>query len=404
MRQELCDKFGIDLAEACNAHPEWAKKMRLGFTYITNNNGDVLNFSVSPIEDVDVCEEASTMGCRTQNGYNINAEESIKRNMQAMIDGNFDKVFDGIFSAAQRDGRGNISPQTIILPEVAMRAKQKFVAEYDDNIVEVFLNELNKALDLTCESLKYRFDLIASQDASIAPFMYKNKTMIGYRPEEGIVSALKNGTLAVGMVGLSECLKILIGKDHTTEKGMELANTIMTTYENKCNEYKKKYSLGYSVYFTPAESLAGKAMTNFKERWGNIEGVTEHEYFTNSMHVPVWYKCNPFEKIDMESKLTKYGTAGVITYVELESSIQNNLSALETIVNYAMYKDIPYFAINVPVDECVKCGWLQEMDKCPNCGSENIRKLRRLSGYLGADIPNANKWKQAEFKDRVKHK
>lgn len=102
MRQELCDEFGIDLAEACNAHPEWAKKMRLGFTYITNNNGDVLNFSVSPIEDVDVCEEASTMGCRTQNGYNINAKESIKRNMQAMIDGNFDKVFDGIFLCSSK--------------------------------------------------------------------------------------------------------------------------------------------------------------------------------------------------------------------------------------------------------------------------------------------------------------
>lgn len=152
-----------------------------------------------------------------------------------------------------------------------------------------------------------------------------------------------------------------------------------------------------------AESLAGKAMDSFKRRWDDVEGITDHEYFTNSMHVPVWHKCSPFEKINIESKLTKYGVAGVITYVELESSIQHNLDALETIVDYAMDSDIPYFAINVPVDECVDCGWMQEMDECPVCHSNQIRKLRRLTGYLGADIPNANKWKQAEFKDRVKH-
>lgn len=202
--------------------------------------------------------------CRTQNGYNINAEESIRRNCQAIIDGNFDEVFNGVFSAAQRDGRGNIAPQTIVLPEVAMRAKNKFVAEYDDDIIELFFQELDEALNDTCESLKFRFDLIASQDASIAPFMYKNKTMIGYRPEEGIVSALKNGTLAVGMLGVAECLKILIGQDQTTPGGIALAERIMNAYERKCAYYKEKYKLNYGVYFTPKSVGAWLATVNEK--------------------------------------------------------------------------------------------------------------------------------------------
>lgn len=323
--------------------------------------------------------------------------------MQAMIDGDFNDVFDGIFSAAQRDGRGNIAPQTIVLPEIAMIAKEKYVAEYDDNIIDIFFEELNKILDDTCESLKYRFDKIASQDASIAPFMYKNKTMIGYREDEGIVSALKNGTLAVGLLGMAECLQILIGTDHTTSDGRNLAKSIIAFYENKCNEYKKKYSLNYGVYYTPAESLAGKSMEHFKSKWGQVKDVTDHDYFTNSVHVPVWKNMSAFEKIDIECNFTKHGVAGVITYVELESSIQNNLNALEAIVNYAMDNDIPYFAINVPIDECTECGWMQEMDVCPVCGSNLIRKLRRVTGYLSTDIPNSNKWKQAEYKDRVKH-
>jgi ribonucleoside-triphosphate reductase len=132
--------------------------------------------------------------------------------------------------------------------------------------------------------------------------------------------------------------------------------------------------------------------------------VSDRAYFTNSMHVPVWHNIDPFEKIDIESQLTGYSSAGCITYVELPASTLNNIEALETIVNYAMDKDIPYFAVNVPVDNCQDCGYSGEMnDVCPKCGSTNILKLRRVTGYLSSDYRNFNLGKQDEVDDRKKH-
>ena len=127
-------------------------------------------------------------------------------------------------------------------------------------------------------------------------------------------------------------------------------------------------------------------MKHFKDKYGIIPNVSDREYFTNSMHVPVWHKMTPMEKIDIESQLTGYSSAGCITYVELPGSVKNNIEALEEIVNYAMDKDIPYFAINVPNDTCQDCGYTGEIeDKCPKCGSENITRLRRVTGYLTSD-------------------
>lgn len=229
--------------------------------------------------------------------------------------------------------------------------------------------------------------------------------MAGYVPEEGIRSALKHGTLAIGQLGLAETLQILIGTDHTTEKGMELAKQIESLFKTKCAEFKEKYKLNFGVYFTPAENLCFTAMKKFKAEFGKIPNVSDRDYFTNSMHCPVWKELTPFEKIDIESQLTGYSSAGCITYVELPESAQNNIPALETIVNYAMDKDIPYFAINVPNDTCDDCGYTAEMnDICPKCGSKNIKRLRRVTGYLTGDYKKAfNKGKQEETEERVKH-
>lgn len=132
-----------------------------------------------------------------------------------------------------------------------------------------------------------------------------------------------------------------------------------------------------------AENLCYTAMKKFKDRWGVIENVSDRKYFTNSIHVPVWKEMTPFEKIDIESQLTSYSNAGCITYVELPSTTKNNLEALETIVNYAMDKDIPYFAINVPNDFCVTCSYSDEIgDHCPQCGGTNIQRLRRVTGRI----------------------
>ena len=235
--------------------------------------------------------------------------------------------------------------------------------------------------------------------------MYENNVMAGYVPEEGIISALKHGTLALGQLGLAEALQILIGCDHTTEEGMELAKRIESLFKKRCAEFKEEYKLNIGVYYTPAENLCYTAMNKFKGKYGIIPNVSDHDYFTNSIHVPVWHDITPFEKIDIESQLTGYSNAGCITYVELPNSAKNNIDALETIVNYAMDKDIPYFAINVPNDTCLNCGYTDEIgNECPMCGSTNIQRLRRVTGYLTGNYTTAfNLGKQQEVEMRVKH-
>lgn len=331
----------------------------------------------------------STMGCRTANGWDINGFGQLK------------------------DGRGNICPVTIVMPTLAMMATELAVKEnlhngdyLDDSLViECFMKILDQKLNEAKDMLIERFNWICSQDPSSARFMYENHLMAGYIPEEGIRSALKHGTLAVGQIGLAETLQILIGKDHTTPEGMELAKKIEGLFKQRCTEYKEKYKLNFGVYLTPAENLAYTAMTKFKQQYGEIPNVSDKEFFTNSIHVPVWKEMSPFDKIDIESQLTGYSSAGCITYVELDSTVKHNIDALETIVNYAMDHDIPYFAINVPNDTCLDCGYCDEFnDSCPECGSHNIQQLRRVTGYLTGNYKTAFNWgKQKEVEARVKH-
>ena len=155
-----------------------------------------------------------------------------------------------------------------------------------------------------------------------------------------------------------------------------------------------------------AENLCYTAMTKFKNKYGEIPNVSDKDFFTNSMHVPVWKEMTPFEKIDIENQLTGYSSAGCITYIELDATVKNNLEALETLVVYAMDKDIPYFAVNVPNDMCLDCGYQDEFnEKCPVCGSEHIQQLRRVTGYLTGNYKTAfNKGKQQETEMRVKHR
>lgn len=270
---------------------------------------------------------------------------------------------------------------------------------------EAFFELLDQKINEARIQLMERFEWICSQDPKSAKFMYENHLMAGYIPEEGIRSALKHGTLAIGQIGLAETLQILIGKDHTSKEGMELAKRIEGLFKRRCAEFKEKYKLNFGVYYTPAENLCYTAMNKFKEKYGVIKNVSDKEFFTNSIHVPVWEKMSPFDKIDIESQLTGYSSAGCITYVELDSTVKHNIEALEQIVNYAMDKDIPYFAVNVPNDTCLDCGYCDEFnDKCPECGSSNIQQLRRVTGYLTGNYKTAfNYGKQKEVEARVKH-
>ena len=299
------------------------------------------------------------------------------------------------------------------MPTLAMEAIELAAKENLDNgdylndnlVIECFMKLLNEKIGEAKDMLIERFDWICSQPMESARFMYENHTMAGYNPEEGIRSALKHGTLAIGQLGMAETLQILIGKDHTTSEGMELAKRIEQLFKDKCAEFKEKYKLNFGVYYTPAENLCYTAMKKFKEKYGIIPNVSDKDYFTNSIHVPVWEKISPFDKIDIESQLTGYSSAGCITYVELDSTVKNNIDALEILVNYAMDKDIPYFAINVPNDSCLDCGYCDEFnDTCPECGSHNIQQLRRVTGYLTGNYKTSfNDGKIQETEMRVKH-
>lgn len=355
----------------------------------------------------------STMGCRTYNGKDINADEG--QNPQI------------------KDGRGNLAPVTVIMPTLAMEAKALLEGtEYTkDDIKKTFMKILDKKISESKDMLLERFEWMCKQSPASAKFMWENNTMLGYKEEEGIRSALKHGTLAIGQLGLAETLQILIGKNHVSEEGMAFAKEIESLFNKRAAEYKNKYKLNFGVYYTPAENLCYTAMKKFKDMYGDVENVTyinlpekdkhgnimydenrnikfkRHDkcYFTNSTHVPVWEEMTPFEKIDIEAQLVNYSNSGCITYVELPSSTKNNIEALETIVNYAMDNDIPYFAINVPIDTCDDCGYCGDIgDVCPVCGSTHISHLRRVTGYLTGDYKSAfNPGKQEESDDRVKH-
>lgn len=348
----------------------------------------------------------STMGCRTANGYDINAEEG--QNPQL------------------KDGRGNICPVTVILPTLAVLAKQKVNKKAikeerkysNEEVFDEFIKILDKKIAEAKDTLIERFNHIASQKPESARFMYENNTMFGYKTEEGIISALKHGTLAIGQLGLAECLLIIFGFDHTTDEGMKYAKIIEQLYKDKCAEYKQEYKLNFGVYYTPAENLCYTAMKNFRKRFKDFEqeNVTyfidengdkrDKIYFTNSMHVPVWHNIDAFEKIDIESQLTGYSSAGCITYVELPSKCHDNIEAVEKVVDYMMEHDIPYGAINIPLNRCKCCGepiYDESLGKCPKCGCEEIVRLGRITGYLSTTVDHFNNGKKAEFFDRVKH-
>lgn len=375
--------------------------------------GDFYGFELDGDKLYLMGDSTVTHNCRTYNGKDINAEEG--QNPQI------------------KDGRGNLAPVTVIMPTLAMEVKESLEGtEYTkDDVKKAFMKLLDKKISESKDMLLERFEWMCKQSPASAKFMWENNTMLGYKEEEGIRSALKHGTLAIGQLGLAETLQILIGKNHVSEEGMALAKEIEGLFNKRAAEYKNKYKLNFGVYYTPAENLCYTAMKKFKDMYGDVENVTyinlpekdkhgnimydenrkikfkRHDkcYFTNSIHVPVWEEMTPFEKIDIEAQLVNYSNAGCITYVELPASTKNNIEALETIVDYAMDNDIPYFAINVPIDTCEDCGYSGEIgDVCPVCGSTHISHLRRVTGYLTGDYKSAfNPGKQEESEDRVKH-
>ena len=248
----------------------------------------------------------STMGCRTANGWDING------------------------LGQQKDGRGNICPVTIILPTLAMEALTYAKDDSEEAAVEMFMTILDRKINEARDQLIERYEYICSQPISSAKFMYENGLMAGFDGKT-TRSALCHGTLAIGQLGLAETLQILIGCNHTTEKGMKLAKKIESLFRDKCKQFKEEYKLNFGVYYTPAENLCYTAMNKFKDTYGEIPNISDKDFFTNSMHVPVWENVSVFDKIDIESQLTGYSSAGCITYIELNSGKIGRASCRERV-------------------------------------------------------------------------
>ena len=324
----------------------------------------------------------STMGCRTLIGYDRHGLGYI------------------------RQGRGNNTPVTIILPKLGIEFGI-CLGERTEPDIEGFWNAFEETLKLAEQGLLERFEIMVRQSPKAAPYMYQNNTIQGAREcEENVFNSLKHNTLAIGYLGIAEMCQALFGKNHAEDdKVREFALSVVNRINQYAAEASERNDLNFSCYATPAEGLCRTALAALREQYGVIENVTSHDYITNSHHVPVWQEVSIYDKLRIEAPFCKYPTGGCITYVELDSTFIKNIKAVEAVIDYAFKElDIPYLAFNFPIDSCLECGYQGEFnDKCPECGSTNIQQLRRVTGYLTTDWHNFNDGKQAEVMERVKH-
>jgi ribonucleoside-triphosphate reductase len=323
-----------------------------------------------------------TMGCRTALGY------------------------DRFSDSYNRVGRGNLVPNTMILPKLGIKYGI-CLGEREQPDLKGFWNAFEGLLMLCEQGLLERFDIMVNQPPEAAPFMYQNGTM---KDAKNCVmsnyEALKHGTLAMGYIGIAEMCQALFGKNHAEDKQVhEFALKVVKRINDYAKEASERHNLNFSCYATPAEGLCHTALKALRKQYGIIPGVTDHEFLTNSHHVPVWHEISIFEKLAIEAPFCKYPTGGCITYVELDSTFVKNTKAIEQIIDYAFKElDIPYLAFNFPIDSCLDCGYQGEFNaECPECGSTNIQQLRRVTGYLTTDYRNFNKGKQSEVEHRIKH-
>ena len=302
-------------------------------------------------------------------------------------------------------GRGNNFPITIILPKIAIEhgicLGTRQTADLDG-----FWKALDDTLALTEKAVLNRWEILKRQSPKAAPFMYDNGTISHAEAcKDTVEPSLIHNTFAIGYIGVAEMCVALFGKNHAEDAAVHAFALKVVEHINRfTKEASERNNLNFSCYAAPAESLCHTAVKTLRKQYGLIPNVTDREWLTNSHHVPVWQKISIFDKLRVEAPFCKYATAGCITYVECESTFMNNTRAIENIINYAANLDIPYLAFNFPIDTCYDCGYQGEFnDVCPECGSNNICSLRRVTGYLTADYRRFNVGKYQEVKSRVKH-
>ena len=325
--------------------------------------------------------EVATMGCRT-------------------------RVFENRFGPKTSIGRGNLSFTTINIVKLALECMN--IENQEDRLHE-FFKKLDNVLEIAAKQLDERFQFqktaLKKQFPLLMGALWLDSEKIG--EHESIESVINHGTLGIGFIGLAECLIALIGKHHgECAEAQELGLRIVNFMRSKVNEFCETYKHNYSVLATPAEGLAGRFTRGDKKKFGIIPGITDKDYYTNSNHIPVYYKCTPKHKAEIEAPYHALTGGGHIFYVEIDGDATHNPEAIMSIVDLMDKYDIGYCSVNHNRNRCMDCGYENAekgLVKCPHCGGEHIDQLQRITGYLVGTTSRWNSGKLAELRDRVVH-
>ena len=325
--------------------------------------------------------EVATMGCRT-------------------------RVYENRFGQKTSVGRGNLSFSTINIVRLAIECME---VENKEQRIAMFFAKLDELLDVTARQLHERMEFQKSAFAKQFPLVM-SALWIGsdkLKPGDTIASVINQGTLGIGFIGLAECLVALVGKHHgESEEAQELGLRIITYMRDRANDFSEQYQHNYSVLATPAEGLSGRFTRGDRKRFGVIEGVTDRDYYTNSNHVPVYYKCSARHKAEVEAPYHDLTRGGHIFYVEIDGDATHNPEAIMRVVDMMDKYNIGYGSVNHNRNRCLDCGYensTKDLQECPQCGSKNLDKLQRITGYLVGTTDRWNKAKLAELNDRVVH-
>ena len=325
--------------------------------------------------------EIATMGCRT-------------------------RVFEDRWGEKTSIARGNLSFSTINIVKLAIECMG---IENKQQRIDMFFAKLDNLLDITAKQLDERFQFQKTAMAKQFPLLMKY-LWVGadkLEPTDTIESVINHGTLGIGFIGLAECLKALIGKHHgESEEAQELGLKIVTYMRDRANEFSEKYHHNYSVLATPAEGLSGKFTKKDRKEFGIIPGVTDRDYYTNSNHVPVYYKCTALQKAKIEAPYHDLTRGGHIFYVEIDGDATHNPAVIASVVDMMDKYNMGYGSVNHNRNRCLDCGYENadaHLEVCPKCGSHHIDKLQRITGYLVGTTDRWNSGKLAELHDRVTH-
>ena len=326
--------------------------------------------------------EVATMGCRT-------------------------RVFENRYGEKTSVARGNLSFSTINIVRLAIECME---IEDKQARIDKFFEKLDEILEITalqlCDRYEFQKTALAKQFPLLMSALWAGSEKL--KPTDTVESVINQGTLGIGFIGLAECLIALVGKHHgESDEAQALGLRIVTRMRDKANEFSERYNHNFSVLATPAEGLSGKFTVRDRKQFGEIKGITDKIYYTNSNHVPVYYKCSPKHKAEIEAPYHELTRGGHIFYVEIDGDATHNPQAIMDIVDLVDKYNLGYCSVNHNRNRCMDCGYEDAQDNletCPACGSDNLDKLQRITGYLVGTTDRWNKAKLAELNDRVVHK